>query len=183
MATYTLLRNTWRHCYIRMLTDMLLRNTWRNCYLNSVAHYNMYNIHPSSPSLPTLPPSIPPSLSPSLPPSLPLPSHPLPLVTQQIHCPFQPKQSPSNCLTTVCWYYTYLILVCNLSIHCLNALVVFQFWEGGGSGSYVLGNICSWQWNSRGIFCFLCLSLWFTTTFVIPISSQCKNRCSHNNNI
>ena len=42
----------------------------------------MYNIHPS-------PPSLPPS-----PPSPPLPS-PLPLVTQQIHCPFQPKQSHS----------------------------------------------------------------------------------------
>ena len=46
----------------------------------------MYNIHPFSPSLPPLPsrPLPPPSLPPSL-----------PLVTQQIHCPFQPKQSPS----------------------------------------------------------------------------------------
>ena len=67
----------------------------------------MYNIHPSSPSLPPYPP--PPLPSHPLPsppppfPSLPLPSPPLPpslppslpLVTQQFHCPFQPKQSPS----------------------------------------------------------------------------------------
>ena len=44
----------------------------------------MYNSHPSPPS-----PSPPPSLPPFLPPSL----H---LVTQRIHCPFQPKQSPSH---------------------------------------------------------------------------------------
>ena len=37
----------------------------------------------------TSPPSLPPSLSPSL-----------PLVTQQIHCPFQPKQSPSIFICT-----------------------------------------------------------------------------------
>ena len=99
----------------------LLRNTWRDCYLNTVVpldcywtylYYNMYNSHPSLP--PSLPPSHPPSIPPSLPPptslpslpplpsppSLPLlPSPPLPpslhLVTQQIHCPFQRKQSPS----------------------------------------------------------------------------------------
>ena len=62
----------------------------------------MYNSHPSPPSLPpsppstlppSLPPSVPPSFPPSLPPSPPLPS--LPLVTQRIHCPFQPKQIPS----------------------------------------------------------------------------------------
>ena len=47
-----------------------------------------------SPPLPS-PPSLPPLPSPPLP-SPPLPSPPsLPLVTQQIHCPFQPKQSPS----------------------------------------------------------------------------------------
>ena len=45
----------------------------------------MYNSHPSSPPSPPSPPSLPPSL----PPSPPLPS------PQQIHCPFQPKQSPS----------------------------------------------------------------------------------------
>ena len=56
---------------------------------------------PSSPS-PNLPPSppLPPSLPP-LPPSTPSLLHrsllplPPPLVTQHIHCPFQPKQSPS----------------------------------------------------------------------------------------
>ena len=70
---------------------------------------------PLPPSLPPLPPSHPPiTPSPNLPPSPPLPSSlpplppsppsllhfpllPLPtsLVTQQIYCPFQPKQSPS----------------------------------------------------------------------------------------
>ena len=83
----------------------------------------MYNCHPSSPSLPSIPPSLPPlPLPPSLPPSPPLtypplpspplpsypslplpspplppslPSLPLPLVTQQMYCPFQRKQSPS----------------------------------------------------------------------------------------
>ena len=50
----------------------------------------MYNSHLSPPS-PPLSPSLP---SPS-PFPLPLPSPSLPLVTQQIHCPFQPKQSPS----------------------------------------------------------------------------------------
>ena len=58
----------------------------------------MYNSHPSLPSFlsPSLPPLRSPSPSPPLP-SLPLPSLPpsLPLVTQRIHCPFQPKQSPS----------------------------------------------------------------------------------------
>ena len=57
----------------------------------------MYNSHPSPPSLPSLlSPSLP---SPPLPPSPPIPSPPfppsLPLVTQHIHCPFHPKQSPS----------------------------------------------------------------------------------------
>ena len=58
----------------------------------------MYNSHPSLP--PLLPLSLPPS--PPLPIPLPLPSPPLPslppslpLVTQRIHSPFQPKQSPS----------------------------------------------------------------------------------------
>ena len=71
----------------------------------------MYISHPSPPSLPSLlsPSLLSPSLlSPSLPPlpsppPSPLPSPPLPppfppslpLVAQQIHCPFQPKQSPS----------------------------------------------------------------------------------------
>ena len=45
---------------------------------------------PSPSSLPSLP-HLPPSSFPPSPPSLP----PSPLVTQQIHCPFQPKQSPS----------------------------------------------------------------------------------------
>ena len=77
----------------------------------------MYNSHPSSPSLPSLP-SLPPSLPPSPPlptipspplPSPPLPSppslppFPLPLVTQQIHCPFLPKQSPSIVQYPVRW--------------------------------------------------------------------------------
>ena len=78
----------------------------------------MYNSHPSPPSLSCLTPSsLPPSLPPSLPspplpspplPSPPLPSSPspplpsppfppsLPLVTQQMHCPFQSKQNPST---------------------------------------------------------------------------------------
>ena len=47
-----------------------------------------------SPTLPS-PLSLPPSLLPSLPPSLPL----SPLVTQQMHWPFQPKQSPSLLFT------------------------------------------------------------------------------------
>ena len=57
---------------------------------------NRYNSHPSPPSLPSL--LSPSSLPTSLPPSPPLPSLPpsLPLVTQRIHCPFQPKQSPSQ---------------------------------------------------------------------------------------
>ena len=49
--------------------------------------------HPSSSTLPPLPPS--PSSLPPLP-SPPLPSPSLPIVIQQIHCPFQPKQSPSS---------------------------------------------------------------------------------------
>ena len=53
------------------------------------------SLPPSPPSLHSLPPlpSLPTSLPPSIPPSL-------PLVTQQIHCPFPPKQSPS--LHTTC---------------------------------------------------------------------------------
>ena len=65
---------------------------------------------PSSLPLPNLPPS--PPLPPFLPPSRPsififpsFPSLPPPLVTQQIHCPFQPKQSPS-CYSNFCKVYT-----------------------------------------------------------------------------
>ena len=64
----------------------------------------MYNSHPSPPSPPSSLPPSPPLPCPPLPspplPSSPLPSLPslppsLPLETQQIHCPFEPKQSPS----------------------------------------------------------------------------------------
>ena len=48
----------------------------------------MYNSHPS------LPPSLP---------SLP----PFPLVTQQIHCPFQPKQSPSFTSNTTQYHFRF----------------------------------------------------------------------------
>ena len=59
----------------------------------------MYHSRPSPPSL-SLPPYLPSLPSPPLP-SPPLPSSPfLPLVTQQIHCPFPPKQSPSKTLTS-----------------------------------------------------------------------------------
>ena len=59
------------------------------------------------PRLPPSPPSLPPSPplpSPPLPPPPPsLPPFPLHLVTQQIHCPFQPKQSPSIVQYPVRW--------------------------------------------------------------------------------
>ena len=66
---------------------------------STTLHYAPLPSLPSpSPPLPS-PPSLPSPLLPSLPPipSPPLPSLPpsLPLVTQRIHCPFQPKQSPS----------------------------------------------------------------------------------------
>ena len=65
----------------------------------------MFNSHPSLPSF--LPPSLP-SL-PSHPPSLPPLPPSLHLVTQQIHCPFHPKQSPS--LIISCHHTTRLIPV------------------------------------------------------------------------
>ena len=79
----------------------------------------MYNSHPSPPSPPlpsppplTSPPSLPPPSLRPLPPTLTSPSSLPPLVTQQIHCPFQPKQSPSqhgflkarSCLTIFCFF-------------------------------------------------------------------------------
>ena len=80
----------------------------------------------TSPLLPSLPLPSPPLPSPSLPfpplpsPSPPLPSLPsLPLVTQQIHSPFQPKQSPSvNKLGNeimFCTLYKCIIVV----VHCV----------------------------------------------------------------
>ena len=85
-----------------------------DCYLNIVVPLDCITVLP--PSLPPslthfLPPSLPPSFPPSLPPSPPLPPSlpPLPLVTQQIHCPFQPKQSPSYLPITVSifvWLHT-----------------------------------------------------------------------------
>ena len=54
----------------------------------------MYNSHRSPPSLSSLPPSLPPSHPRPFPPLPALPPS-LPLVTQHIHCPFQPKQIPS----------------------------------------------------------------------------------------
>ena len=106
---------------VRLLLNVELRNyvisrqiverrVTSDCYLNIViasehTYHNMYNRHPSPP-LPPSPTSLslphPPSLSPPRPlPTLSPPSlHPLPTLSplpslQQIHCPFQPKQSPS----------------------------------------------------------------------------------------
>ena len=73
---YALLRNTWRHCYIRMPSYTLLRNTWRHCYINIVLHcwsvyYGAIRIICIT-VIPPLPPPSPPSPIPSPPlPSLP----------------------------------------------------------------------------------------------------------------
>ena len=81
--------------------------------------------------IPPLPPSPPSSLSPSFPlslslppsfpspplPSLPFPSLPpsLPLVTQRIHCPFQPKQNPSIINFIIVDFYTLLNKMLNIA--------------------------------------------------------------------
>ena len=85
-------------------------------YCGAIRIYITLNSHPSPPlPFPTLPSLL--SL-PSLPPSL-------PLVTQPIHCPFQPKQSPSCVLLL---YVLSSLLYCNIkfySLYLLNDSTVF----------------------------------------------------------
>ena len=78
------LRPTWRGTATHPpgRTDKVLEAGVQTSYVHSSRNIVLPSSHPSPPSLPSLPPL-------SLPPSL-------PLVTQQIHCPFQPKQSPST---------------------------------------------------------------------------------------
>ena len=84
-----------------------------------------YNSHPSPPSSP--------SPIPSLPPSPPLHSPPsLPLVTQRIHCPFQPKQSPSimlyhlKCTKTFDRLESYTIHVFGNSTYIIFLIMTFE---------------------------------------------------------
>ena len=91
VAQSTLLRNIMSDCYLNIVTntgavdanELLRRNPTESGVIGLLLNISIrICITVITPCLP-LPPS-PPSLPPSL-----------PLVTQQIHCPFQPKQSPS----------------------------------------------------------------------------------------